>query len=195
MAKIDFRQPVTVKYTLIAFIVLAIISSAATFWLGKEFITKESESITQLATDLKKLRDDIDKIELVKLQMKKFDDVNQILQQISANRKDNRHQEKIIQTLHEYARKSGLEIQTINFIVAAIGGKAANNSANSINVTINFSRSINYNNLLTFIKYTEVGLPRMQITDITISRIESDNKEGGQNNVSTGSIQIKIYAK
>lgn len=188
MAQITLK-PTVIRIILAVSIGLMTIANIAIFFLGKDIIAESSQSLTELSTELKKSQNEIEKIESIKSQMEQIKDIPDLVTQATADKTDNRHQEKIIKTLEEYAQKTGLVVKNINF---ATSSSVVTQDKSTVMATISFSQPTNYTNVIKFMKLTEIGLPRMQITDVSMSVTNSE--EGGIDAVSTSTIQIKIYA-
>ncbi len=189
-SKISFN-PTVAKFTMFGLIALIIGSGFGLYVLGRNLISENAAGVAETVAELKRHQDEFNRIDSLRSQMKEIEDIKPIIEEISANNQDNRYQEKIIQTFNDYASRSGLTIASISFQIDA---KTAAASKQAIISNISFDGEIDYNNLLKFIKYTEIGLPRMQIINLTINKITNTEK-GGPNHVNSSIIQIKVYSK
>lgn len=184
-------NPSVVKIIIIVSIALTVGANVGVFLLGQSLITENAKGISEVATELKKTQQEIEEIESIRSQMKELKDIPELINQSLVNTKDNRHQEKTIAIIKQYAEMAGLSISLIDFPVTKNADK------NNPIVTINFQTPVQYTNLLKFIKLTEVGNPRMQILDLSISRAfgGADKQKGTPDNVSISAIQIQLFSE
>lgn len=185
-------QPTSTKIIIAVIIFLAIGANIGAFVVGRNIINHHSQALTSLATDLKKAQNELDKMEFIKHQQAKLQDIPEILKQLTVDLTDNKHQEKLIQVLNFYAAQVGLEIDQINFDHKPIGQKSS--AKNIINLSLTISKPSDYQAFLKFMKLTETGLLRMQIERLSLTRSSTD-KKGVFNAVTISNLEIKVYAK
>lgn len=185
-------KPSHIQIVLLVTIVLLIAANVGLFILGKQFISSNSTTITELATEIKTIRNEISKMESVNQQYNSIKDVPAIIDQIFAPSSDKAYQEKLIKTLYDYAKNSGIGINSLNLSVNGVS-KAGTKTSPNIAVAITLNTPVNYYNFLKFIKLIESGLPRIQITNFSIS--QSNSKEGVTNATAVGSIQVKVFVR
>jgi len=84
---------------IILFVAIGLIAAAniGVYFLGRNIISENATALNELSKELKNQQAEIDKIESIKSQMKKLEDIPGIVAKTSAERKDNRHQEKIVE--------------------------------------------------------------------------------------------------
>lgn len=193
MAQKITLNPSIVKIIIIVAIVLIILANIGIFSLGKNLISENAKGVTEVASELKKTQQEIEAMESIRAQMKKLDDIPEIINESLVDVTDNHHQEKIITTLEHYAANNNLAVTTISFPVVK------EKSKKEISVSITLSSPVNYTNLLRFMKSIENGMPLMQITNLSISKAtpgQTDKlKKGDPDDVNISTIQLKIFTK
>lgn len=186
-------NPSIVKIIIIITIGLIIFANVGVFFLGKNLISDNAKGITEVTSELKKTQQELEAIEVIRSQMKKLNDIPELVNEALVDVKDNHHQEKIIATIERYARDSHLTIASIDFPIPKNKGKK------EITTSVTFRSPANYNDFLSFMKLIETGLPRMQITDLSISKALANradkDKKGSPDDVSISSVQLKIFTK
>lgn len=186
-------NPSIVKIIIIVTIGLIIFANVGVFFLGKNLISDNAKGITEVTSELKKTQQELEAIEVIRSQMKKLDDIPELVNEALVDVKDNHHQEKIIATIERYASNSHLTIASIDFPILKNKGKK------EITASVTFRSPANYNDFLNFMKLIEAGLPRMQITDLSISKALANradkDKKGSPDDVNISSVQLKIFTK
>ena len=186
-------NPSIVKIIIIVTIGLIIFANVGVFFLGKNLISDNAKGITEVTSELKKTQQELEAIEVIRSQMKKLDDIPELVNEALVDVKDNHHQEKIIATIEHYASNSHLTIASIDFPTPKSKGKK------EITASVTFRSPANYNDFLNFMKLIEAGLPRMQITDLSISKALANradkDKKGSPDDVNISSVQLKIFTK
>lgn len=181
---------------IILFVAIGLIAAAniGVYFLGRNIISENATALNELSKELKNQQAEIDKIESIKSQMKKLEDIPGIVAKTSAERKDNRHQEKIVELiLKRYAELSGLRIKAISFDITS---KTAQADKEAVIVNVDFESPTSYTNVFRLIKLTELSLPRIQILNLQLSKAEANKqKEVTPDDVNVNNIQLKIYAK
>lgn len=181
---------------IILFVAIGLIAAAniGVYFLGRNIISENATALNELSKELKNQQAEIDKIESIKSQMKKLEDIPGIVAKTSAERKDNRHQEKIVELiLKRYAELSGLHIKAISFDITS---KTAQADKEAVIVNVDFESPTSYTNVFRLIKLTELSLPRIQILNLQLSKAEANKqKEVTHDDVNVNNIQLKIYAK
>lgn len=194
MAKKITITPAITKIILLVSIALIVVANVGIYFLGKNIISENADEINKLSKELKNQQAEIDKIEAVRSQMKKIEDIPDIIAKVSAERKDNRHQEKIVElVVKRYAELSNLKIKALSFDITS---KANNADKDSFIANVTFESPAHYNNVFRLIRLTELSLPRIQILNLSIGKAtQGEKKEIGPNDVTINNIQLKIYAK
>ena len=186
-------NPSIVKIIIIITIGLIIFANVGVFFLGKNLISDNAKGITEVTSELKKTQQELEAIEVIRSQMKKLNDIPELVNEALVDVKGNHHQEKIIATIERYARDSHLTIASIDFPILKNKGKK------EITASVTFRSPANYNDFLSFMKLIEAGLPRMQITDLSISKALANradkDKKGSPDDVNISSVQLKIFTK
>ncbi len=186
-------NPSIVKIIIIVTIGLIIFANVGVFFLGKNLISDNAKGITEVTSELKKTQQELEAIEIIRSQMKKLNDIPELVNEALVDVKDNHHQEKIIATIERYASDSHLTIASIDFPTPKGKGKK------EITASVTFRSPANYNDFLNFMKLIEAGLPRMQITDLSISKALANradkDKKGSPDDVNISSVQLKIFTK
>ncbi|MDO4870484.1 MAG: hypothetical protein Q3996_00065 [Candidatus Saccharibacteria bacterium] len=183
-------KPTHVQIILFTFIGLLTAANIGLFVLAKQFISTNTTEITKIATEIKSIRNEISKMESVEQQYNEIKDIPPIIDQLFAPSSDKAYQEKLINTLYAHAKDSGIAISNLNLSVN--GPKAAKSDSN-ITIVLSLDSPVDYTNFLKFIKLIEAGLPRMQITNFSIS--QSNSREGNDNATAISSIQIKVFVR
>lgn len=181
-------NPSIIKILIMVSIGLIVGLNVVVFFLGKNLISENAKGLSEVSTELQKTQQEIDAIESIRNQMKELHDIPELIDQSFVKIEDNRHQEKIIETIKSYAQKSKLTISSITFPVSK------NKDNKNIVASVNFQTPTKYRDIINFVKLTEAGNPRMQIIDMSISLSVSD-KKGDADDVNVGSIQIQLYGK
>ena len=186
-------NPSIVKIIIIVTIGSIIFANVGVFFFVKNLISDNAKGITEVTSELKKTQQEFEAIEVIRSQMKKLDDIPELVNEALVDIKDNHHQEKIIATIERYARDSHLTIASIDFPISKNKGKK------EITASVTFRSPANYNDFLNFMKLIEAGLPRMQITDLSISKALANradkDKKGSPDDVNISSVQLKIFTK
>lgn len=186
-------NPSIVKIIIIITIGLIIFANVGVFFLGKNLISDNAKGITEVTSELKKTQQELEAIEVIRSQMKKLDDIPELVNEALVDVKDNHHQEKIIATIERYASNSHLTIASIDFPTPK------SKSKKEITASVTFRSPANYNDFLSFMKLIEAGLPRMQITNLSISKALANqadkDKKGSPDDVNISSVQLKIFTK
>ena len=186
-------NPSIVKIIIIVTIGLIIFANVGVFFLGKNLISDNAKGITEVTSELKKTQQELEAIEVIRSQMKKLNDIPELVDEALVDVKDNHHQEKIIATIERYASNSHLTIASIDFPTPKSKDKK------EITASVTFRSPANYNDFLSFMKLIEAGLPRMQITDLSISKALANradkDKKGSPDDVNISSVQLKIFTK
>lgn len=118
------------------------------------------ESAQRLQIYLQNHRDDVEKAALIVAQTVGY-----------------RYQNQIVEDVTRYANAAGVTITGFNFpqdISSATVDKTT--GLKSLTATISLADPVKYTNYLTFLKYIEQNLTKIQITDITISPSETSQE-------------------
>ena len=118
------------------------------------------ESAQRLQIYLQNHRDDVEKAALIVAQTVGY-----------------RYQNQIVEDVTRYANAAGVTITGFNFpqdINSATVDKTT--GLKSLTATISLADPVKYTNYLTFLKYIEQNLTKIQITDITISPSETSQE-------------------
>ena len=173
---------------IILFVAIGLIAAAniGVYFLGRNIISENATALNELSKELKNQQAEID--------MKKLEAIPGIVAKTSAERKDNRNQEKIVELiLKRYAELSGLHIKAISFDITS---KTAQADKEAVIVNVDFESPTSYTNVFRLIKLTELSLPRIQILNLQLSKAEANKqKEVTPDDVNVNNIQLKIYAK
>lgn len=181
-------KPSLTQKILITSLVLLVGINISAYVFGSKIISNLSEETSELAKKVKVSDDEIAKMESIKQQKAKIEDIAKTIDHLTANKKDNHHQDVIISTLNALASASGLTINQVSFTQP----KTAN--FDNVKATISLAMPVNYDNLMTFMQLIENSLLRMQILNINVQSSRSEKNEI-HNAVTANGIGIKIYVK
>lgn len=98
-------------------------------------------------------------------------------------------QTQAVKDLGAYAAATGITISNYTFGTPTTGGAGATSTLENT-VTITLASPVSYTNLLKFMKAIEGNLPKMQISNVTLNRIEGDSQS-----VQIDQLTIGVYAR
>lgn len=181
-------KPSLTQKILITSLVLLVGINISAYVFGSNIIGGLSKETSELAKKVKVSDDEIAKMESIKQQKANIEDITKIIDHLTANKKDNYHQDIIISTLNSLANASGLTINQVSFT------QPKTTNFDSVKAVISLAMPISYDNLMTFVQLIENSLLRMQILNIDIQSSRSEKNEV-HNAVTVNGIGIKIYVK
>lgn len=103
------------------------------------------------------------------------------------------YQSRIIEDINSYAAGTGISITNYDFNSKADKETTSTTVGNGIRteyVTVALGNPVNFANLLRFIKAIETNVPKMQLTDIKLSRSQS-----ASDSVSVEPLTIEVYVR
>jgi len=157
---------------LIVSIFLLLVASVVGFYFIqnylKELAVKNLSQDTSVVTTSKTTND----IKTIQTEVTKYQDVGN--KSISFFASSQTYQNQITNDIKSYASVSGVNISNLNFDQSASTGsatKAASSSGglNSKNVVVTIESPVQFTKLMKFIKGIESNLPKMQISNISIT--------------------------
>jgi len=171
---------------LVTLIVLLIGLSGAGFYFAQKWLTEFSKTVSQTIANSSTSGHDVQSLKQLQEDLAAKQDIITKATNI-ATTTDN-FQTQSIQDLGTYADLSGVKITNYSFPPATQAAGTAAKSATSITLTLQSPMS--YVSLLKFMNYIENNLPKMQISTITLSRVE-----GNSTSVRAESMTVEVYTR
>ncbi len=177
----------TPKKTNIVLIIITILIAGSTIFFAyftHNLLGKEAVKINQKHQKLKESESNTEKLALLKKQLAEIEDVPRLLENLITIKKKNLYQERSIEVMRDYAKKSGLTISRISFVSSKVS-----KSKTTMQFQISLNDKVDYSKILKFITLTESSLLRMQITEMSIN--QAAESEG----VTVKGLKINVYVK
>ncbi len=176
---------------LVATMVLLIVVGGVLFWFLRTQIIDVANHVREVSTGAATSNADV--IRLQNLQKTLDDDKEAITRAASlvGDSSTYQYQEKMLNDLTTYAKKTGIGIVSINFddIKDSTGATAG---LKEIGVTLAIESPVEYTSIMKFIRLIEYSLPKMQIADVSFA---SGASEASKTSIQFSSITIKAFAK
>lgn len=153
---------------LIFLIVLVIGLSAVGFYFAQGWLRTYAVSVSQFVAESTVSGNDVQSLETLQQELVAQQDIITKVTSIIAPRQN--YQNQVIKDLDTYAAKAGIGELDYGFTPDAAAGAAASTS-----VIVTLESPVSYEKLLRFMSDIESNLPKMQISQINLSRIPGDN--------------------
>lgn len=176
---------------LIATMVLLFIIGGALFWFLRSQIIDVANHVREVSTGVATSNADV--IHLQNLQ-RTLDDEKEAIDRAASLVGDSstyQYQEKMLNDVTTYAKKTGISIVSINFDEAK-DSTGTTAGLKEIGVTLAIESPVEYSAIMKFIRLIEYNLPKMQIADVSFT---GSTSEGSKTSIQFSSITIKAYAK
>lgn len=178
----------SLKTLLIISIALTIVASIVGFYFAQNYLKQLANEKIPQATSYTPNNIDTTSI---KSEIAKYQDVTNRANSFYVTSQN--YQSQISNDIKSYGSVSGVQIDNLEF--SPTDNKNLKSGASSIvsnlnSVTITVVNPVQFTKLIKFIKGIETNLPKMQISDISISR-NSSNK----NNVNVEPITVEYYVR
>ncbi len=179
------------QWTLIGIIVFGVIVGIAGVWFLNTLLTSNVAAKNDAGQAAQASANNLERAQTLKIYLESHKDEAQKAAMIVAETTGYRYQNQIVEDITKYANIAGVQIVGFDFpqdINSATVDKAT--GLKSLTATITLADSVQYTSYLTFLKYIEQNLTKIQITDILISPSIFN-----QNYLNNTSIGIQVYVQ
>lgn len=168
MAKQAKKFDATSLRGLLAFLMVIVLgASAAGFYFGLQTIREYAVEVSHVTQDAVASGAQVDELQRLRQQLTQTKQLVAKANQIFAKPSD--YQARAVTDLQRYANRSGVKIDGINFPGQI---SAAEQTAP---IAISLEQPVTYSQLVYFLQLIETSLPKMQVTELVVSRPESPN--------------------
>lgn len=157
--------------TLSTMIVLIICLSAMGFYYAQNWLNDMAISVSQTIADSTESGNNIQALHKLQNELKSRQDI--ISRASSLFTPKQTYQTQAVEDLTAYATATGVVISNFAFPTPVA---TANSATPTTTVTLTLSNPVSYINLLKFMSAIEGNLPKMQISNINIRRINGDSQ-------------------
>lgn len=180
----------TVSWLLIGAIILLVIGVGVGSWLIQSMLNTQA-----VETDHAKIDADLSRTELQRAKsLQSYLDQNKAAIEktntVVSETKTYQYQNQIVNDIESYAAKAGVTILGYTFPQDTAAAKPDSTGLKSVNATLKLQTPVGYNKYLSFLKYIEQNVTKMQITNLTLNP-DPDNA----NNIKDTSITLKVYVR
>lgn len=180
MAKQTFK-PQTLRGILIFLLVVIVAGGGALFYLGLEKVREFSVEVNQSVTDAEASGGQVEKLQGLKGQLTQSESLITKADQMFAT--PDSYQTQAITDIRNYATAAGLSIARTSFDEQATGANPT--------VTVSLQNPVSYTRLIQFLDGIEGNIPKLQVSNIGVSRTNA----GGADLVAVDDIKITIAIK
>jgi hypothetical protein len=181
---------VKMRTLLIGLIVVLVGGGAAGGWYLQGILSSKIAETNTIKEAAANSDNDLSNAKALKVYLEKHQTDMEKAAMIVADTTSYKYQDQIVQDITTYANLSGLTILGFDFPTQKTSSAKSSSGLKTITATITLDNPVPYANYLTFIKYIEQNLTKMQITDISIT---PDNDDPSQ--ISNPIIGLEVYIK
>lgn len=179
------------RWILLGMIILGLVVGAAGAWYLNSLLAKKISATNDAVESSRVSSDNLERAQRLQVYLENHKDEVDKAAQIVAQTTAYRYQNQIVEDVTKYATIAGVSIIGFDFpqdIASATVDKTT--GLKSLTATIRLSDSSRYTSYLSFLKYIEQNLTKIQITDITISPNTSN-----QDYITDTTIGIQVYVQ
>lgn len=157
----------SVKKFLIVVIVLFLAAAAGGFYLGLQYIKSYSIEVSHTVADSNASADKVETLRSLKQYLADSENLVNKANQLFSTEAD--YQPRALSDLQRYAAATGVAIANTSF------GDASTGVEKGHTVVLSLASPVSYDGLLRFLDAIEGNLPKMQVSNISISRPSTGN--------------------
>lgn len=176
-------QATSLRKLLAFMMVVTLLAAAGGFYLGLQYIREYAVEVSHTTEDAAASGAQVDRLRVLQQQLNQAKALVDKADKIFAS--NGNYQSQAVKSLQRYANEAGVTISKTDF---AQDEDAA--SSQTRLVTIQLKQPVSYDKLVRFVQLVEGGIPKMQISDLTIGR--TDNPSGDEVNVDSIGIRISV---
>ncbi|HWT40778.1 MAG TPA: GspMb/PilO family protein [Dongiaceae bacterium] len=177
-AKKSFK-PQNLRSLLGFLLVVIIVGSGALFYFSLEQVRQYAISVNHRIQDADASAGQIQQLQLLKSKLASSNDLVTKANQLFST--PDAYQTQALTDIRNYASATGLSVASTSF-----GDPTTNGGVYSITITL--SKPVSYSKLLAFLNDVEGNIPKMQVSSLDLSYVESGNADS----VNVGDTTIKI---
>lgn len=184
-------------------IVLILVLAAVSFWFFRNQLEGYATEVRKANTDALVSTKNISKLKELEQELEDNTVAIARAEKIVGDSKYYQYQNQIIADLNSYAKAAGIFIESYSFLETGTPGTASGTAPpttgpdgpppaglKTTGVSITLKSPIDYAALMRFVHAIETNLTKMQLTGISISRVEHGSK-----NVATNPLTIEVYTR
>lgn len=206
--------PSQLRIILVLSLLLAIGLGIGGFILLRGVLAAKATEISQIATEVKGLSDNIRKLESAGKTLKANEDVEVKAREMLAESQSYQYQDRIVQDLKAIAGTSGVNIKNVDFMVSQTSASAVVPQApaqgtpgvatptsnlpggiNQTKATITIESPVSYNSLLLFIRALESNSMKMQVSKVSITGAGASSEAKNKDQVTSEAFVIGVYIR
>lgn len=206
--------PSQLRIILVLSLLLAIGLGIGGFILLRGVLAAKATEISQIATEVKGLSDNIRKLESAEKTLKANEDVEVKAREMLAESQSYQYQDRIVQDLKAIAGTSGVNIKNVDFMVSQTSASAVVPQApaqdtpgvatptsnlpggiNQTKATITIESPVSYNSLLLFIRALESNSMKMQVSKVSITGAGASSEAKNKDQVTSEAFVIGVYIR
>ena len=206
--------PSQLRIILVLSLLLAIGLGIGGFILLRGALAAKATEISQIATEVKGLSDNIRKLESAEKTLKANEDVEVKAREMLAESQSYQYQDRIVQDLKAIAGTSGVNIKNVDFMVSQTSASAVVPQApaqgtpevatptsnlpggiNQTKATITIESPVSYNSLLLFIRALESNSMKMQVSKVSITGAGASSEAKNKDQVTSEAFVIGVYIR
>lgn len=177
-------------------------------------LAAKATEISQIATEVKSLSDNVRKLESAEKTLKANEDVEIKAREMLAESQSYQYQDRIVQDLKAIARASGVNIKNVDFMIAQTSAPAPApqtpsqgtpgvatptgslpGGINQTKATITIESPVSYNSLLLFISALESNGMKMQVSKVSITGAGASSEAKDKDQVTSDNFVIGVYIR
>ena len=206
--------PSQLRIILVLSLLLAIGLGIGGFILLRGVLAAKATEISQIATEVKGLSDNIRKLESAEKTLKANQNVEVKAREMLADIQSYQYQDRIVQDLKAIAGTSGVNIKNVDFMVSQTSASAVVPQApaqgtpevatptsnlpggiNQTKATITIESPVSYNSLLLFIRALESNSMKMQVSKVSITGAGASSEAKNKDQVTSEAFVIGVYIR
>lgn len=170
---------------LVVLIIMLIGLAGVGFYFGQQILGDYAATVRQTVANSTASGNDVQSLKKLQEELVARQDIIAKANTLFATNQD--YQNQVIKDLGTYAAKTGISISNYGFSAASAVGATGTPSTS---VTITVGNPVSYTSLLAFMAAVEGSVPKMQIGNLTLTRIDGDS-----NSVSTAQMTVEVYTR
>jgi hypothetical protein len=184
----------TLRVALTVTIFLLIGLAAAGFYFGQGLLRDYAVEVSRIVADSNASRSDVQSLQTLQKELEERKDIATKADSIVASGQD--YQNQAITDLKRYAEQTGVAISQYSFAAPATAVAPPPTSGTAVaasgqpTVTVTLESPLSYSKLLAFISAIESNLPKMQVSSITLGRVD-----GNSDTIRTEQLTIEVYSQ
>ena len=194
------------RIVLIVSIIILAGASAGLFWYFRSQLISYAEQVEKDTTAASVSSSDVNKLKALKEELENNQVAVTRAKNIVADSRSYQYQNQIVDDINIYAKKAGIAVTNYAFTdpSTGAGGEAAASpdgaavpaaptlpeGLKSVSVSLTLKNPIEYQSIITFIRYIEANLTKMQVSGVAFSKTSP-----GSTQVSVDPITIEVYIK